>query len=390
MTLGWFVLFLPVAMCVVAGAGVFGPMPAGWFSWIGGVVFVFFGVLLLMVRVPAYRMTVRHADRLFWATLLTSGLVFLGLFVVVSRYGPSAAIYVIRGETPPLETLFGAYREKLPFRALLPPLMTALGGVVAVQDWGTRWSKWTALVAAAALVSTMAVYETRFIILWPALYVVLGTYPNGVLTQGFRKRGFAVAMGVIFLVFMIFGNIRTAISAADVKAFAIANEIAEPFSDMPLPGIWATIYLFGGIGRGLANDSTIPLVHWELPPKLFPGPLQYLGGNPFRNISPRFETQAFSIDAWHTYGLEFGAFGATVLILIAFTLLIVMIHTLRERLAVTGSVGVAFLGMLWFMVRIALFPVGDYFLDFGAWMELLFLLILGWIAGFKILRSETE
>lgn len=199
-----------------------------------------------------------------------------------------------------------------------------------------------------------------------------------------------MALAVMFLVFVVFGNIRTAISAADVKAFAAANEIVEPFSDMPLPGIWATIYLFGGIGRGMANDSAIPLVHWELPPKLFPGPLQYLGGTPFSDISPRFETQAFAIDAWHTYGLEFGAFGATVLVVIAFTLLVVIIHTLRERLAVTGYLGVAYLGMLWFMVRIALLPVGDYFLDFGAWMELLFLLTLGWISGFKILRSESE
>lgn len=391
MTLGLFILFFPLAVAAVAGLGIFGTLIPSAATYTGVIIYLFFGMLLCLTPPTVFRFETAKPKRLLLAMIASLFVVMLTMIWIVEKFGPPAVLYILRGEIPPVDILFGAYREKLPLRALVAPLGIASLVAVSVPGLKSRSMKMAAVVAVVMSLILVSVYETRFVLIWPFVYWILARLPGPKVATRRQRTMIAIAGVVALTVFIVFGNIRSGITEDQVQMFALANDVEAPFARLPLPAIWCLIYFFGGTARGIANDSSVSIIRFSLPEKFFPGPLQGTAGHPLEGLNPRFEFQAFAIDAWHTYIIEFGVLGSIVLTCVLFALVWYIARRMNTARTLNRPISITyFLVVLWLSVRIGLMPIGDYLLDFSAMMELVFLFIFFKIADIRLLPPEAE
>jgi hypothetical protein len=135
----------------------------------------------------------------------------------------------------------------------------------------------------------------------------------------------------------------------------------------------------------MVNDGNLKLFDLSLPAKLFPGVFQKYVPPSNLFTTGQFSAQAFGFDAWHTYAIDFGILGACIFILWIFLIIFYLLKVLNRRLILRQSAsGVYYALFLWLSLRVLLLPLGDYFLDLAAVMELLWLIILFLLTGIKV------
>ncbi|HYG74492.1 MAG TPA: hypothetical protein VEK08_05760 [Planctomycetota bacterium] len=396
MTAAYALIFFVFGALFVWLGGPFGSMPEfGMTSIVGVMLFALAGALFTTRHSRSYRITLNRPGFLSLSLIALSAVVLLVLAVVLQRHGPSAAVYVLMGKTPPDSILNGAYREKLPLRALVPPLVVAM--LLCAWLLATLRRRILLPLGVTGLaVAFTGIFETRHVMVWAILYFLLLKYLYmqqfiaHLRSMGLRRLLIPAAMLIFcFSVFVAFGNARSGLTSADSERFAEAMALEPPYTQLPMNGVWVVIYGFGGFARGIANAPYVPVVTFNPPEKILPGPMQFLVTSGHINLpgfgSTRFSAQGYALDAWHTYGLYFGLIGAVVFFALFFLIYYLMVRSLERRLARGqgfSSLATAFL--LWLSMRLALLPVGDYVCDFAALMELTFLLGLFWIAQIRI------
>jgi hypothetical protein len=388
-TPGLILLFYPIAVGVVVLLQVFGNVQPDMNTVIGTMITLFFGTAALFVRGDAFTYELRHRKRWQLMGIILCGLIALWLVVVVARYGRPSALYLLSGEIPPLDVLYGKYRDRLPLRAFVAPLMIGIGVTTYLTLRRDLLSRIAATVTAITMIAVVAIYETRHVLIWTVFYMFLVRYPFARDLRSILRAKTLVFVAVAFFLFVGLGNLRSGIGFADSKRFADANEVSAPYSQAPLGVLWVLIYSLSGVSRGIANDLHLSAFNFELPEKFFPGPLQSLAGKPFADLNPRFEAQQFAIDGWHTLCLYFGAYGAA-LVLVSF-LCVYLGYSLWfvDRLNAGRRVSPLIAAMgLWLGLRVALLPFGEYIFDFAALSEWLYLALFSQLAGISFVRAK--
>jgi hypothetical protein len=380
MTSSLSLLFFPLCVLLVVGAEIFGSMKFGAVTAVGVCLFLLWGILFMFQTPPQVQLEVSSRKRIQWLSLLVCVATAAWLVYVIRTHGQPAFLYLIRGEIPPDNILQGVYRANLPLLAIFPPLVTATTAAVLLAADRTLLGIVSAALNVLCALSVILFAETRFMLIWIVLYILLSRYYflKGLAT--IKKSYVLVLVVFVLAVFVYTGNVRSGVGYGEGHRFALANGIAEAYSDLPLPADYAVLYFLAGTARGVANDNNIPTLAFELPRKLFPGSFQLEAGRPFDRLSLQFAEQQFSIDAWHTYSLYFGMLGAMIFVsaLLCFVWILntEMIHKLHEGASVSPAM---YALLVWLSVRVALFPIGDYVVDFAALTELVFA-----IAAFKL------
>lgn len=233
------------------------------------------------------------------------------------------------------------------------------------------------------------IYETRHIILWLLLYYLFYHFHSREAFKRFRLKHilfFISALTLVWTLFVFMGNVRSGITTTDSQLFALAMAIDQRWSNMPMPIIWALIYLFGGIARGVVNEGLLVPFNAVLSPVIFPGFLQrFFSGNLGEvKLVTQFADQHFIIDGWHNFALHFGWSGGLIIVLFQIGLLIILGKSLQLGHKTGYNIGPKLFAIyLWITIRIFLLPIGNYLLGFGALMELLFL-------GFFLIIGEVK
>jgi len=180
---------------------------------------------------------------------------------------------------------------------------------------------------------------------------------------------------------MIIGSIRTGISSADSKYWAVALDIEGRFTGLPFSILWIIVYVFSGFARGITNDCMVPMVNFYLPKSFFPGIVQKFVHFEPLELANRYSSQRFVIDGWHTLCLYFGIILAMVFYIYVLLLLWLMIKKINRVKTVPIWYYAVF---LWLCVRVILIPIEDYFINFGAITELVFLVNFFVIGGISL------
>lgn len=338
---------------------------------LGCVLFLVFGFLFAVTPVKKkFRITKRHGKLLEITVIVFSCLSLLYLVFVVKHYGPGPVLYAIRGLKAPPEILYGRYRAQLRLLNLLPPLSIAM--VISTLLIKRKQMTWyvAGLLSTVNIIAYAAIYETRHVLIWVVLYWLVIKSPNIKNATKFIK--YWPVFIVLFFLFMIIGSIRTGISSADSKYWAVALDIEGRFTDLPFSILWILVYVFSGFARGIANDCMVPMVNFYLPKSFFPGIVQkFVHFGPLE-LADRYSSQRFAIDGWHTLCLYFGIILALVFYICVLLLLWLIIKKINRVKTIPGWYYAVF---LWLCVRVVLIPIGDYFINFGEMTELVLLII---------------
>ena len=376
MTVALALLFYPLGNAFVILAHPFGSIDYGFPTIIGCMLFCLFGLILFNLKPVEWEIEVGSMK--VFKIVLVSSLIFIALwlFYIVRKYGDPAIIYALRGEVPPPDVLYTFYRGQLPLKAFLVPLVISLCVGTAIGWQKKKIGNFLFILTSLMLLTFITIYEMRHVLIWICLYVILCNlfYINEFIRYMFRPK-ILLLLAIFVMLFVLYGNIRTNIDFSLSQEFARSLDIDEKYVHLPLPLIWMLAYFFGGFARGIVNNHDIVLWNNFIHPKILPGFLQpFL---PFKEALPtvqRFSSQNFVIDAWHTYLIYFGLIVSIILITLIFCfylLLLFKFHdNIRRGIRIPGWFGAI---MLWYSVHLSLLPISDYFIDFTAIMEVIFL-----------------
>lgn len=373
----------------------FGPIKYGEVTYIGWVIFLFWAVIFISQKTIIIDFKIARPLGLHRVIYVFLFAVFAMSVLALLRFGPSPFVGAIIGVDVGSLLLHGQYREQLPLRALAPPAAVVVG-VFTYIGYRENIIKFVFLtVISIVLFFFISVYETRHVLIWIIIYIILiEVSRNGLFRffgMSFKNLRVVLLILLFFFAFKMFGEIRSGLGEYldnAGPAFAEGMGLEEKYWEIGLSFLWIVIYMFSSFARGMENDTLYPLFDFVIPAKLFPGPLQFL----VENLKPqaglmqdRFSTQMFAVDAWHTYALNFGVLGALVFINIVFMFLFISVKLLNHKLVNFGKVGrIYYFIVLWLTARICLFPFGDYLLDFSALVELALFLVVARIAGLTI------
>lgn len=364
-------------------------------TYIGILLCFFWGAVFLAQRILPFEYSIQSPCRL--RLLLYFMLFFIVAVSVFAlfRFGPSPVVGVLIGADAGSLLLHGSYREQLPLRAVAPPVAIATAIFTYIAYRKRSVSVIFGIIVACALIFFVSVYETRHVLIWIFFYIIgieissIGL--NNLLSSAFRNWKLGASLMLLFFIFKLFGEIRSGLDGYLEDAgpvFAEGMGVDEEYWQIGLTLLWVVIYGFSSFARGMENDPFYSLFDFVLPEKLFPGPLQFLvyGSRPSSGLmQDRFSGQMFAVDAWHTYSLNFGVLGAVIFVNFVFITLFILSVVMFQKLKNSGTVPYyLFFILLWLSARIYLFPFGDYLLDFAAGVELLLLLLVARITGFRI------
>jgi|GEM_PF-5913748 len=386
MSIGLFLICYPLAIAFVIFFEPFGPVTAGASTVLGGSLFFLFGALFLSFPQKQFYCYSQKKHKVTIISLTISTLMIGWLYFIIQNFGYPAFIYFLKGESIPPEVLHGEYRDMLPLRGFVPPLMLALTiSSITFREKGLL-NMFALLLTVTVSILLVGIYETRHVLLWVFIYIFFQKFFYMKSLMVFKnKMSYVVLFIAIGSIFVLLGNLRSGLSLSDNEYFATGMGLSPIYSQLPLPVLWALIYLFSGIARGIANYEYIPYLASYIPPKLFPGFFQEDLDLPKIPLSDSFSEQKFAIDAWHTYALQFGIIGALLLCTLIFLTYFLLIIQFRRMLNNNKTVpGWFYVLILWFSVRIFLLIIGDYFLDSAAFVELFCLIVFFKLSNFKL------
>ena len=379
----------------------FGPVSHNEVSYLGGIICLFWSIIFIFQQTTTIDFEVAHPFRLRMALYFLSLLVLSMSVLALLRFGPSPVVGALIGVDTASLLLHGLYREQLPLRALTPPAAVAIGVFVYI---GFRKGLFKILSIAAIsllLLFFVSVYETRHVLIWVVLYLIgIEISKNGLIrsfTLSLKNWKLAIFIIALFVTFKTFGEIRSGLGEYldnAGPAFAQGMGVDQKYWGIGLSLLWIVIYLFSSFARGMENDPLYPMLDFVIPDKILPGFLQFLTENirPHAGLmQDRFSPQMFAVDAWHTYSLNFGVLGAAFFVNSVIIILFVCVKVLNNKLAKSGTINsIYYCTILWMSSRICLFPFGDYLLDFSAFMELMFFLVIARIAGLRIYSIKSN
>lgn len=359
---------------------------------LGILIFSVFGLILLQFHGQKYQLKVVNVDRCGKLVTFFSLIVMVWLLIVLHKYGQPASFYLFKGELPPNEILHGAYRDRLPLRAFFPPLVLAVMLTTTLCYFHDKTKIIWLILISIITVCFIAIYETRHVMLWFVIYILNARFIYINSLQKLKlKYSYIAAIISVLILFVVLGNARSGVTFAGSEQFALAMAVDEGYAKLPMILVWAIIYLFSSIACGISNDPFTPFINYDIPIKLLPGFLQGLTTSAFSiNVSDRFSAQMFAIDAWHTYLIQFGIFLSLPILTTIFGVYTMICFKLNKILKSGQSVpGWFFAIYLWYSARICLMFIGDYFFDFGAIVELSFLIVLFKLIRIKICPSPS-
>jgi hypothetical protein len=210
-------------------------------------------------------------------------------------------------------------------------------------------------------------------LIWTVIYVFVVWFPT--LGSIFARRNrtlflvSAIGAAVVTAVFIVAGDIRENIGNSASVLFAQGLGLKSNWVFLPLPALWALIYVTSGFARGMAN-ATGGTMHWFtglIEPQLLPGFLQTLLADQSVVTVQRFQAMAFAIDGWHAFVLYHGI----ALAIVAFPCLGIACRWSFRRLSMAGDAvrPLDFVLWVWISVRVILLPIGDYVADLSAILE---------------------
>lgn len=383
---GLALLFLPIGMILVLWLEMFDGLDHGSaVTFVACGLSLFLGIMLYFTRVDEMELRVEHIGRAENLVLFSSLLVFLYLGYITLIYGPSPALlFFMDGSVPP-ELLYGRYRQVLPLRSVLPPLVI-VQTFFALRVLPRRSTVKNFVAKGMTVLSLFAfsmIVDTRHVLLWPMLYFVCEKFSCiSSLRRLMNKKRMLYVLLIFIIVwqsFVALGNIRIGSDAVEFGArqLAIDFSLNPMYWDFPGVVIWAIIYLFSGFARGIDRENEIEVFHFDLQEVLFPGFLQFIPSALGLQVSvatDRFSQQAMAIDGYHDLCLVYGFLFGTLLFVIPVFLFIYLVHRINRHCRSTDFVGVgSYVLFLWLGVRILLLPIGSYVFTFGDSMEGMFL-----------------
>ena len=341
--------------------------------------------MLYFTRVDEMELRVEHIGRAENLVLFSSLLVFLYLGYMTLIYGPSPALlFFMDGSVPPA-LLHGRYRQVMPLRSVLPPLVI-VQTFFALRVLPRRSTVKNFIAKGMTVLSLFAfsmIVDTRHVLLWPMLYFVCEKFSRiSSLRRLMTKKKMLYVLLIFILVwqsFVALGNIRIGSDAVEFGArqLAIDFSLNPMYWDFPGVVIWAIIYLFSGFARGIDRENEIEVFHFDLQEALFPGFLQFIPsalGLQVAVATDRFSQQAMAIDGYHDLCLVYGFLFGTLLFVIPVFLFIYLVHRINRHCRSADFVGVgSYVLFLWLGVRILLLPIGSYVFTFSDSMEGMFL-----------------
>lgn len=392
---GFFLLWYCIASLSVIGFNFFGALKYNEVTYIGIVIFLFWGLVFLSQRELKAAFVVTRPRHLRLALYLLVFLIDALAVLALIRFGPSPVVGVLAGVDPDSLLLQGLYREQLPLRALGPPVTVAIGVFAYIAVQKNVISKLGGIIAALSIIFFVSVYETRHILIWISIYLIgLAVTENGLrksVARAAKNWKLFLMVSLLFMIFKEFGEIRSGLSGLleDAgPAFAEAMAVDDAYWHIGMSGLWVLIYAFSSVARGMENDPLYSMIDFVLPDKLFPGSLQFLTEDMHIAsglMKDRFSPQMFGVDAWHTYAANFGVLGSILFINIFFVFIFFLYKKLSFLLMKRPLVSsVYYFVVVWGFARLFLFPFGDYLLDFSAIVELLCIIFLARMGGLQI------
>lgn len=394
-------LFIPIGMFLTISLEIFGPqINMNEVTIAGGALSLLLAILLYCVRTYKVRLFMREEKRIAWMSLAFNILVFIFLAYVTFKNGLSPTLAFLFTDTVPLDMLNGVYRNLVPLRALVPPLVMIQSFFIlfVLPYRRTPWNLFIKGMMLFTLIAVCLICETRHIILWQFLYLIVWKIPSVARLRSIFIPKYLIRVVIlgtlIWGVFVAVGNIRSGVDATAEGAQHLASGMAlsPEYWDLPSAAVWAVIYLFSGFARGIDNDLNIEMLHLELDSRMFPGFLQFiphdLGLEVIRH-GDRFSVQYMAIDGYHALCLSFGfLFGTVVFIgeVLAFAYL--GCNLWKRGIDQRKIPLIMYAAFLWLGVRILLLPIGDYLMDFGAWMELVWIYMFMKAADMDVVRAD--
>ncbi len=178
-------LFFLLAVGFVALANPFGPARLGATSGVGLCVMATTGVALFFAHPPNWRVKVARPLGLVVVVVGGSAMIVAWMIYIVHVYGFSAAYLYAQGEMAPDAILHAQYRDLMPLKAWFCPLNIVLlvsSALVVTNGEALGWRRAVVMISGAvqALVTIafVALYETRYILIWSLLYLVIIMYPT--------------------------------------------------------------------------------------------------------------------------------------------------------------------------------------------------------------------
>jgi hypothetical protein len=377
MTVALALFFYPIGNAFVILAHPFGSIDYGFPTIIGCILFAVFGLILVNIKPVDWHIEVGSL-KVFKVVLVSLlFIIVLWLFYIVKKYGDPAILYAIRGEVPPVDVLYAYYRGQLPLKALFVPLVISLGVGTTIGWQKKKIGNLLFILTCLILLTFITIYEMRHVFIWICLYVILYNlfYINKFIRDMFKFK-ILLLFVVILILFVLYGNIRTNIDFSLSQEFAKSMGIDKNYVNLPLPLIWMLVYFFGGFARGIVNNHDIVLWNSFIHPKILPGFLQSF--LPFEGELPtvnRFSEQNFVIDAWHTYLICFGLVISIILITLLFCSYLLLVFKFHNNIRSGKTIPGWFAAIvIWYSVHLSLLPISDYFIDFAAIMEVIFLI----------------
>jgi hypothetical protein len=169
---GFSLLWYCIASIVVIVFGFFGSLKHGEVTYIGMLIFLFWGLVFVSQRELKVDIFILKPRSLRLGFYFLVALIDLLAILAILRFGPSPVLGALVGIDPGALLFQGLYREQLPLRALGPPAAVAVGIFAYLGIKKNILRKSDGFIAGFSIIFFVSVYETRHILIWIFIYLI--------------------------------------------------------------------------------------------------------------------------------------------------------------------------------------------------------------------------